>query len=418
MRPETQAGLTNWAGNVRFAASTLHRPASLQEAQKIVARASNIRGVGGRHSFSTIADARELISLADLPPDVVVDRAAATVSFSAGMTYGGLATALEAHGVALHNLASLLHISVAGAIATATHGSGPRNGGLATSVAGLELIDSSGDLVHISRGDADFEGAVVGLGALGVVARITLDVEPTYQVRQRVFENMDWRILFDHFEQIMSAGYSVSIFTRWGQRVDQVWVKSLASDDGVDDGFFDATPADVERHPLAGMDPANCTPQLGVAGPWWDRLPHFRLGFLPSSGEELQSEYFVPREYGLLAIDAIRSLAEKIRPVLQVSEIRTVAADRLWMSPEYGRDSLALHFTWQPRAADVQPVLLEIESALRPFRARPHWGKVFCIEPAEIAELYERLPNFVRLIERLDPRGKFHNAWLLEHLGL
>lgn len=418
MPPETQVSLTNWAGNVRFEASTLHRPTSVGQAQEIVARASNIRALGGRHSFSRIADARELISLADLPPDLAVDRAAGTVSCNAGLTYGALATALEPEGLALRNLASLLHISVAGAVATATHGSGVGNGGLATSVASLELITSSGELARFSRGDADFEGVVVGLGALGIVVRVALDVESAFEIHQRVFEGMDWRMLLDHFDDVMSAGYSVSIFTRWGPRVEQVWVKSRWPNDVVDDDLFDASPADGERHPLAGMDPANCTPQLGISGPWWDRLPHFRISFRPSSGDELQSEYFVAREHGVVAIEAVRNLADRIQPVLQTCEIRTIAADRLWMSPAYRRDTVALHFTWQPRPEEVRPVLRQIESALAPFQARPHWGKLFCAEAAEIATLYERLPDFVSLVERLDPRGAFRNAWLRKHIAV
>jgi xylitol oxidase len=156
--------------------------------------------------------------------------------------------------------------------------------------------------------------------------------------------------------------------------------------------------------------------QLGVAGPWWDRLPHFRMGFTPSSGEELQSEYHLPRRHAVAALRALRALAGVVRPALQVTELRTVAADRLWMSPQYGRDTLSVHFTWQPDWAAVRRALVEIEAALAPFGARPHWGKVFLADAAAIAPLYERLGDFRRLVGRLDPGGVFANDWLRRHV--
>jgi xylitol oxidase len=299
-------------------------------------------------------------------------------------------------------------------VATATHGSGDRSGNLATAVAGLELITSNGELLRIARGSPGFDGVVVGLGAVGAVARVTLDVEPAYQVRQRVFERLSWGALFDHFDQITSSGDSVSLFTDWGPTVDQVWVKTRVRSDAAespDADFFGAIAATVDRHPIAGMDPVNCTPQLGRPGSWWERLPHFRIGFTPSSGDELQSEYLVPRQHALSAIDALRRMADRIRLLLQVSEIRTVAADQLWMSPQYGRDTVGIHFTWLPRPREVERLLGEIESVLARFEARPHWGKLFLATAGDIAALYERLPDFLRLVEQLDPRGAFRNAW-------
>jgi xylitol oxidase len=405
---------SNWAGSHTYRADMLHRPSSLEHVQEIIANAARVRVLGSRHSFTDIADSAELLTLERLPADVAVDHAAGTASFSAGLTYGQLAEALQAEGVALANLGSLPHISVAGAVATATHGSGDANGNLATAVAGLELVTSSGDVLTAARGDADFDGLIVGLGALGAVTRVTLDVEPAYQVRQRVFEGLGWDAFLGGFDEVMSAGYSVSVFTRWGGAVDQVWVKSRVTDAPEPAGadLFGAVAATVERHPILGLDPVNCTPQLGVPGLWSDRLPHFLMGFKPSSGQELQSEYLVPRRHAEAAIQALRMLAGAVRPVLQVSEIRTVAADRLWMSPQYGQDTVGVHFTWKPDQDAVARVLAEVEAALARFGARPHWGKVFLADAAVIAGLYERLPDFIRLMERLDPRGAFRNAWL------
>jgi alditol oxidase len=404
----------NWAGNYRYRASRLHRPSRLEQVQEIIVGASRVRVLGSRHSFTGIADSSELLALDGLPADVVVDHGAGTVSFSAGLKYGELAQALNAEGMALANLASLPHISVAGAIATATHGSGDRNGNLATAVAGLEMVTSSGETLTASRGDADYSGLVVGLGALGAVTRITLDAEPAYDVRQRVFEGLGWDALLENFDEITSAGYSVSVFTRWSERVDQVWVKSRVTEapELVRSDLFGAVAATVNRHPILGLEPVNCTPQLGVPGLWSDRLPHFRMGFTPSSGQEIQSEYLLPRRHAAAAIQALRGLAATVQPVLQMSEIRTVAADQLWMSPQYGQDTIAVHFTWKPEQDAVVRVLGDVEAALDPLDARPHWGKLFVADAAAIGPRYERLPDFVRLVDRLDPRGTFRNAWL------
>ena len=409
---------TNWAGTHVFAAATIHRPTTRDEVRQIVARAPRVRVLGSRHSFSAMADSAELVSLEGLPADVVVDHAAGTVTCNAGLKYGELATALAAEGVALHNLASLPHISIAGAVATATHGSGNANGNLATAVRSLELVTSTGDVVTAHRGDADFDGLVVGLGALGAVTRITLAIEPTYEVRQRVFEGLSWEALLESYDAISASGYSVSVFTRWGETVDQVWVKSRVA--GAPEQqraeLFGAVAATVDRHPILGRDPVNCTPQLGVPGPWSDRLPHFRMGFTPSIGEEIQSEYHVARPHAVAAIRAVRGLAETLAPALQVTEIRTIAADRLWMSPQYGQATVALHFTWTREPEAVARVLVDLEAALAPFEPRPHWGKVFLADAATLAPRYERLPDFARLAGRLDPRGALRNDWLAAHV--
>ncbi len=409
----------NWAGNYTYRAERIHRPESVEELRSIVAAAQRIRVLGSRHSFNDIADSAELVSLDALPADTVVDRDAATVSFGATMRYGNLAAVLADEGLALHNLASLPHISVAGAVATATHGSGDGNSNLATAVAALEMVTSEGDIVTAMRGDEDFDGMVVGLGALGAVTRITLDVEPEYEVRQRVFEGLTYDALYKHFDSISSSGYSVSVFTRWGDATDQVWVKSRITEDPEEllGDLYDAPAATVDRHPILGIDPVNCTKQLGRPGLWSDRLPHFRMGFTPSAGEELQSEFLFSRAHTVSAIEAVRALGVRIAPVLQVSEIRTIAADSLWMSPQYRVDTTAIHFTWEPDTDSVLPVLAEVEAALEPYEARPHWGKVFLATADTIAPLYERLPDFLRLAQRLDPRGAFRNEWFEQRVS-
>jgi len=411
--------VANWAGNHRYGAARLHRPKSLEQLREVVSGASSVHVLGSRHSFNGIADAEDLISLEvlhteeALPAGVLVDPDARTVSFGAGLKYGELVERLDDEGLALHNLASLPHISVAGAVATATHGSGIGNGNLATAVTAVELLTSDGELRRFSRGDADFDGVVVGLGALGVVTRLTLDVQPAFEVRQRVFEGLSFEALCEHFDDIVSCGYSVSVFTHWEDVVEQVWVKTRVDEpDRIGDELFGATPATADRHVIRGLNPTPCTPQLGRPGPWSDRLPHFRMGFTPSAGQELQSECLLPRRHAVEALQALRALGDRIRPLLLVCEIRTVAADRLWMSMNHDQDSAGFHFTWKPEQEAVEKVLRDVEEALAPFGARPHWGKLFTAGGTDIAPLYPRHADFARLVERLDPRGAFRNEWL------
>jgi xylitol oxidase len=397
---------TNWGGNYTYRAEVVHRPSSLDELSEIVVRAERVRVLGTQHSFNDIADAPELITLDGLPSETTVD--GATVTVPAALTYSQLADRLRGEGLALRNLASLPHISVGGAIATATHGSGNRNGNLATQVAALELMTSRGELTTLSRGEPDFDGAVVGLGSLGAVTRVTLDVEPAYEMRQRVFEHLSWDMLFEQFDAITAAADSVSVFTLWSGDVDQIWLKSRA---GIADELFDATAATVNRHPIPGADPVNATQQLAQPGLWSERLPHFRSGFMPSAGDEIQSEYLIDRRHGPAAIEAILRIGDRIRPLLYISEIRTIAADDLWLSPEYGRDTVGIHFTWKRDQDAVERALIEVERALEPFAPRPHWGKLFLSAPR-----YERLPDFVALLGRFDPRGAFRNDWLERHV--
>ncbi|GIE81471.1 putative xylitol oxidase [Actinoplanes philippinensis] len=408
--------LTNWAGNIGFEARRLVRPRSLDELREVVTGAGRARVLGSGHSFNRLADTDgDLISLAELPRTVEIAADRATVRVDGGIRYGELATRLAAEGLALHNMASLPHISVAGAVATGTHGSGVRNGNLATAVAGLEILRADGSVTTLDRSDADLAGAVVGLGALGVVTALTLDVVPAFELRQYVYEDLPEASLHEHLDEILSAGYSVSLFTRWSSAgIDQVWLKRA---EPVSGDFFSARPADGPRHPVPGMPAVNCTEQGGTPGPWHARLPHFRMEFTPSSGEELQSEWHLPRSAALSAITAVSGLRERVAAVLQVCEVRTIAADDLWLSPHHERDSLALHFTWIADTEAVLPVVADLEKALAPLGARPHWGKVFTTSPADLRAAYPRFDDFAALVARFDPQGTFRNPWLDALLG-
>ena len=413
---ESPSGLVNWSGSHRYRAAELHRPQTLEELQGLVTRGrGELQVLGTRHTFTAIGDADGLISLDRLQgaDAIEIDAAAQTVRLGATVTYAELARALNAEGLALANLASLPHISVVGAIATATHGSGTRLGNLATSVRGLELVTSDGDRVTFDSADPRLPGATVHLGALGVVTAVTLAVEPHYELRQDVYLGLDWDALAAHVDEVMSAGRSVSVFHDFGERAREVWVKGDPGP-GAPPDLFGALPAQAPHNPVPGGLPENCTAQLGSAGPWSERLPHFRSGFTPSSGEEIQSEWFVAREDAFQAIDALRPLAARMRQVLQIAELRVIAADELWMSPQFGRDSAGLHFTWRLEPEPVARICAEIERQLAPLAPRPHWGKVF--SPGPLPWIPERLADFLALREELDPSGRFANPWLRERV--
>ncbi|SOB86073.1 D-arabinono-1,4-lactone oxidase [Streptomyces sp. 1331.2] len=407
---------TNWAGNITFRAERFHEPRSVAELRRIVAGARSVRVLGTGHSFNAIADTTgDLVSVAGLPRVVEPDERAGTVTVSAGMRFGEVAGVLDRVGLALHNLGSLPHISVAGACATGTHGSGSANGCLATAVRAVELVTADGALVTIERGAAEFPGSVVALGALGVVTRLTLDVVPAFEVRQWVYEGLPTAVLRERFDEIMAAAYSVSLFTGWRtDRIDQVWLKQRGGPDAPG-AWLGAVLADGPRHPVPGCPPEPCTGQLGVPGRWHTRLPHFRPDFTPSSGDELQSEYFVARTDAVAAFDALDAVRERIAPALQIGEIRTVAADALWLSPAYQRDCVAFHFTWHPDPVAVADAVEAVEQALSAFAARPHWGKVFRTAPEAIRESYPRWEDFRRLLEEFDPAGRFRNGFLARH---
>ena len=411
--------LKNWSGNLEYGTERLYSANSLEEVRAFVAKQGKLKVLGTRHCFNSIANSTDqFLSVRPMAKIVALDDKARTLTVEGEMSYGQLCPDLDSKGFALHNLASLPHISIAGACSTATHGSGDKNGNLATAVSALELVTASGDVVRLSRRDdgETFRGAVVGLGALGVITKVSLDVQPTFQMRQYVYENLPMNQWTDNFEAIESSAYSVSLFTDWqGQKFSEVWLKNRI-DEGkafhAPEEFFGAKRATRNLHPIAALSAENCTEQMGVPGPWYERLPHFKMGFTPSAGKELQSEYFVPRPNAVEAVLAVERLRDKITPYLMISEIRTIAADDLWMSPCYKQDCVTIHFTWRQDWPAVQKLLPVIERNLAPFEARPHWGKLFTIPPAQLHPNYEKLPNFVALCRKFDPQGKFRNEFL------
>ena len=407
----------NWAGNYTYSTKNLDVAKTVEDVRQNVRSQSHLKALGARHSFNGIADSTvEQISLKPFD-QIELDAEAKTVTVGAGVTYGQLAPYIDSRGFAVHNLASLPHISVVGACATATHGSGSKNGNLSTAVRAMEIVTANGDVVTFSRERLGnkFPGTVVGLGALGVITRITLDVRPTpFQIAQTVYEDLPFTQLETHLDDIFASGYSVSIFTDWQKhRATQVWVKRRVNPGRLRDPYFyGAKPATQNLHPLAGHSAENCTEQMGIPGPWYERLPHFKMNFTPSSGAELQSEYFVPRDKGYAAILAVEELRDQITPHLFITELRTVAADDLWISPCYQRPSMTIHFTWKPEWPEVKKVLPLIEEKLAPFGGRPHWAKLFTMQPASLRAQYAKMRDYQALLAQYDPTGKFRNEFI------
>ena len=414
--------LKNWAGNLEYSTSKIDYPKSLEEVQQLVKKYSKLKVLGTRHCFNTIADSKyNFISLREMKKIVSLDANAKTVTVEGGIKYGELCPWLNDKGFALHNLASLPHISVAGAITTATHGSGVRNKNLCGPVEALEIVTADGDVINLSKKDGEkFYAAVVGLGAIGVITKVTLNIQSAFMMRQWVYTKMPLQQMKEHFDEIVSSGYSVSLFTDWqNESINEVWIKSLvddASNGEAKKDFFGAAPATKNVHPIIELPAENCTEQMGVPGTWYERLPHFKMGFTPSSGKELQAEYFVPHEHAVEAIQAIQKMGKEIGPHLFISEIRTIDADDFWMSPCYKQPSVTIHFTWKQEWDAVSKLLPAIEKELAPFNAKPHWGKLFTMSPSTLASRYQKMNDFKKVVAEFDSKGKFRNEFLEKNI--
>ncbi|MXY92060.1 MAG: FAD-binding protein [Caldilineaceae bacterium SB0664_bin_27] len=440
--------LRNWSENILFSSAPIHEPQTVEQLQEIVRASRKVRVLGARHSFNDAAaiDAQvdvdgtqevnedtsaAYISLEKLEAPLEFDSERGTVTCNAGITYGELCTRLNAEGMALHNTASLPHISVAGACSTATHGSGDGNGNLATAVVGLEMVTADGELksLTLEKDREEFEGSVVSLGGLGVVTRMTLSTEPAYLMQQYVYEDLPSAELYQNFDEIMSKAYSVSLFPDWqGGVVNQVWFKHRTGlvngrngqdpaqlepvDLALPSELYGARAATTHVHPVPDFSADGLTLQMGMPGPWHDRLHHFQIDSTPASGDELQTEYFVPRAHAVPALQAVEGLRDRFSSTLWISEIRSVAADRLWLSQSYATPTIGIHFSWRKNWPAVREVMPLVEEALAPFEVRPHWGKLFSIPPRQVQAAYPKMEDFRDLLRSSDPDGKFRNGYL------
>lgn len=410
----------NWSGVYTYAAPEILHPTSLDEVRRIAAEAPKVHAVGARHCFNGIADSAVMISLDRMPMPFEIDAGASTVTINPGMRYHELNLALDEAGLALHNTASLPHITVGGATATATHGSGDKLGNLSTAVVALEIVGSDGETHRFAKGDPDFDGTVVNVGALGVVTSMTLQVQPTYLMRQEVFLDLPWDVAFDHFDEIMSCGDSVSLFTNYRDAVNELWVKTRVADD--DDWqpraeLFGARAATTQVHPVTELDGTWCTEQLGVPGPWRLRMPHFQVEALGDAGDEMQTEYMLARADAPAAFRALKEqVSELVRPYIFAAEVRSVAADDLWLSSAYQREPICLHYATKADLAMPNEVIPVIEQVLAPYAPRPHWGKLYVATAEELAPRYPKMADFRALADRLDPRRAFRSPFLIEQV--
>ena len=410
--------MRNWAGNIAYSTSDVREPRSMEELQEVVAAATRVKALGSGHSFNDLIDCTEtLVSTRALPLRLEVDIEAGVAEVPGSATYAELGSQLHGQGWALPNMGSLPHISLAGACATGTHGSGVGNGCLATSVVGVELVCADGTVTTSRLGDPDFAGMVLALGSLGVVTRLWLALQPTYDVAQDVLLDVPSSTVTDHGVELLSSAWSVSLFTTFQdpELVDAVWRKRRVDAQVVDpSSSWGGRRAEGPVHPIRGLDASAATEQLGRPGPWHERLPHFRAAFTPSVGDELQSEFFVPLDRLGEVWPRLVAASPQLVGALQVMEIRAIAADELWLSPFHGRQTLAVHATWVSDLEVVRPALAALEAALAPYDPRPHWGKVFggSWGPATVAASYPELPRFQELAERLDPERCFVNDYV------
>jgi xylitol oxidase len=409
----------NWADNYTFKAARIHRPASIDEVRRLVAGSEKVHAIGTRHSFNGIADSQgDLIDLGAIPPDFALDRDQRTVAVGAGTRYHELAAYLNGQRLALHNMASLPHVSVIGAIATGTHGSGTANGTLSSAVTKLELITASGDRVSVSRGEPDFEGMVIGLGALGIVTRVTLDVRESFGLRQEAYTGPSWPAMLADPNKYLGRAYSVSLMTKWsGDAVEQLWLKKVVP--GAEPRSVTEAALGLSRFskPVAESNEAfGLMTPFEIDGPWPERLPHFLIGGEPGMLDQIQSEYILPLSKATEAMSRLRAMGERIDRDLEITELRSMKADSLWLSPAYGHDAFAIHCTWKKRPEAVAEVTRAIETALLPLGGRPHWGKLIHARGRELDAVYPKLEDFRTLVRRYDPEGKFRNAFLDAHV--
>ncbi len=413
--------MRNWAGNIGYSSADLRTPATVAELQELVSTSPKVRATGTRHSFSRVVDTSGvLVSTAGLGHAVEIDEVRGLAWVPAAATYAHVASVLEDAGWALHNMGSLPHISVAGACATGTHGSGVGNGCLASRVVEVEAVAGSGELVTGRAGDPDFGGLVLSLGSWGVTTRLAVRVEPSYSVSQEVVLDMPMASVARDIQGILAAAYSVSLFLSFRDPavVDSAWLKQRSADGVALDSLWGGRRAAIQVHPIIGFDPNAATDQLGSSGPWYERLPHFKPWFTPSAGDELQSEFFVPRDAASAVLLALSGRSGEFAAALQTMEIRTVASDEMWLSPFQGRETLAVHATWTSDFRLVRPALERLEDTLRPFEPRPHWGKVFLnFDKDWVASTYPGVSKYRELAERLDPDRRFVNDFV-EELGI
>jgi FAD-linked oxidoreductase len=429
-------GWHNWAGNQRAAARRVVRPTGAADIAELVgaARAAGdtVRAVGAGHSF-TGAAATDGIRL-ELPTDggpVSIDGAARQVTVPAGMPLHRLNALLAAAGLAMPNLGDIDRQTVAGAISTGTHGTGGRLGGLATFVSGLELVTGTGETVRCSA-DSDpdlFDAARVSVGALGVLTEVTLSCVDAFTLRAderplplaEVLSTLDELVAAnDHFEFYWFP-YTGRALVKRNNRVTDGSARPLPrwrgflDDELLSNSVFGAVCRLARRAPR--LVPTINGVSARALGARTYTAPSHEVFCTPRRVRFVEMEYAVPRAALPAAFAGLRRAVERCgTPVVFPVEVRVAAADGVWLSTSYGRDSayVAVH---QYAGMPYEPYFREVEAVMRDLDGRPHWGKLHTRNAASLDAAYPRFGDFLAVRDRLDPDRVFVNDYTRQVFG-
>ena len=425
----------NWAKTVYYN-HTIHYPKTVEEIQHILQYHAKIRVLGSMHSFNNITKLPQefngvYISMSNMNQVIKCCRGE-RVTIQPGITFGELGEYLHERNFGFHNMASLPHITVGGAISTGTHGAGVFNGNLASHVMQVKLISADGKLRTYRIGqDPEFQHIPVSFGLAGIIVEIELDIVPDYDIQQCIYENLPFNtIKKSDYKTAFSSAYSFSIFTQWKNRkFTSIWAKYRLRKgrNGNEESIMidcpdmnKIKPSSNKVHPLPGGDTSFVSGGIGknYKEPGYVGLPHFLMEGVPSQGEELQSEYFVSSHMFDVVIEVLFHHFEenpKLYDLLYVSEMRFVAGDKLTLSPQHVLgSSIGFHFTWKKEFDQVVDALKGIENVLKPYNALPHMGKLFTMTGRELEGKYgqRNLRAFQSFVAPLDPLKKFVNPFL------
>jgi L-gulono-1,4-lactone dehydrogenase len=422
----------NWAGTHSCVPVAIEHPKSAREVAGAVRRAAEagrtVRAAGAGHSFSPcVPTDGTLVRLDRLDRILDADPATGLVKAEAGITLAALNAGLEARGLALPNLGDIDAQSLAGALATGTHGTGARLQNLSAQVEALELVDGAGERRTLTREDGDLlRAARVGLGSLGIVTAVTLRCVPAFRLRgvdttlplEEALDGLDERVdAHDHFE-FWTFPHSPLALTRTNDRTDapvsapgpaRAWLHDVL----LDNHALELLSRTGRRFPRA-------IPRINrlaaAAAPGRERVDaSHRIFASPRLVRFDEMEYAIPREHAADAVRGAREILER-HPVNFPVELRFVAADTALLSPAHGRDTayVAVHVF---KGMDGEPPFREVEKLMAAWGGRPHWGKRSFLAARELRTRYPKWDAFAAARAELDPDGRFENAWARRTLG-
>lgn len=431
---------SNWSGTVAWDDCEVLEPTTIGELQSIIAYSPKVRVIGSAHSFTPLVRSSgrvkpTLLSLRHIPRTWSLDEKKKTVTVDAATTYSELCHALDKTGFALPNTSSLSHFQIAGAIATATHGSsGSRNGrltrsGLADTVVGLEIVGPDGTIRNVNKGHPQFSSSVVSLGMVGVVTRVTLSLVDDYDVIQRVYGK--WpptptgtlSAFLSSLPKTIAQFDSFSAFVKWNVDDFGLLIGRKQVPRGATDSASTTDPRLITG-PIQGFLGQGDFATTGV-GRWCDKMFLWKNNGSPFvSQPELQIAHFVPFRDVERALHATRKVVSTWGDEVLYCELRAVRGDEHLLSPYSADapkpDSFSISHSLDARLGveKVRQRASELESVLRPYQVRPHWGKLTAMTASDLKEAYGlKLKRFQEVQQQVDPNRKFTNDYL-EHLLL